>query len=130
MKKKILATFVLGVIVAFLFSIQVRAEEPIVTLNAKPMGDTLTDYEITITVYHKGKGYFHYLEGVILLLNEEVVNVWQYSRKDSPKDFPLTLKAKIKISPSGPSMVSAKAICSSEGESDRTSLQIIPGKSY
>ena len=116
--------------VVFLFATTLNANEPVVMLNAQPVGDQLTDYEITITVSHEGKGRSHYLENVILLLNEVPFKVWQYSQKDSPKDFPLILKEKIKISPSGPSMVVAKATCTSHGESDRASLQIIPGKSY
>jgi len=113
-----------------LFAITLSANEPVVMLNAQPVGDLSTDYEVTITVYHEGKGRSHYLEGVILLLNEVPIKVWQYSQKDSPKDFPLILKERIKISPSGPSMIAAKATCTSHGENDRTSLQIIPGKSY
>lgn len=114
----------------FLFAINLSANEPVVMLKAQPIGDQLTDYEVTITVYHEGKGRSHYLEKVVLLLNEVPFKVWQYSQKDSPKDFPLILKEKIKISPSGPSMVAAKATCTSDGESERTALQIIPGKSY
>ena len=114
----------------FLFAINLSANEPVVMLNAQPVGDQLTDYEITITVSHEGKGRSHYLESVILLLNEVPIKVWQYSKKESPKDFPLIFKEKIKISPSGPSMIAAKATCTSDGENDRTSLQIIPGKSY
>ena len=114
----------------FLFAATLSANEPVVMLNAEPIGDQLTDYEVTITVYHEGKGRSHYLDSVVLLLNEVPFKVWQYSQKDSPKDFPLILKETIKISPSGPSMIAAKAICTSDGESDRVSLQIIPGKSY
>ena len=114
----------------FSFAAILSANEPMVMLNAQPIGDQLTDYEITITVSHEGKGRSHYLESVILLLNEVPFKVWQYSEKENPKDFPLILKEKIKISPSGPSMVVAKAICTTDGESDRASLQIIPGKSY
>ena len=99
-------------------------------VNAQPIGDQLTDYEVTITVYHEGKSHSHYLASVVLLLNEVPIKVWEYSQKESPKDFPLILKEKIKISPSGPSMIVAKATCTSGGESDRASLQIIPGKSY
>jgi len=114
----------------FLFATTLSANEPVVMLNAQPVGGQLTDYEVTITVYHEGKSRSHYLENVILLLNEVPFKVWQYSQKDSPKDFPLILKERIKISLSGPSMVAAIATCTSDGESDRVSLQIIPGKSY
>jgi hypothetical protein len=114
----------------FLFAAPLSANEPVVMLNAQPVGDQLTDYEITITVNHEGKGRSHYLESVVLLLNEVPIKVWQYSKQESPKDFPLIFKETIKISPSGPSMVVAKATCTSDGESDRASLQIIPGKSY
>ena len=115
----------------FLFVATLSANEPVVTLNAEPIGDQLTDYEVTITIYHEGKkSRSHYLDSVVLLLNEVPFKVWQYSQKESPKDFPLILKEKIKISPSGPSMIAAKAICTSDGESDRVSLKIIPGKSY
>jgi len=114
----------------FLFAATLSANEPVVMLNAEPIGDQLTDYEVTITVYHEGKGRSHYLESVTLLVNEVPFKVWRYSKKESPKDFPLIFKEKIKISPSGPSMVAAKATCTSDGESDRASLQIIPGKSY
>ena len=117
-------------IAVFLFAATLSANEPVVMLNAQPVGDQLTDYEITLTVNHEGKGRSHYLESVVLLLNEVPIKVWQYSKKESPKDFPLIFKEKIKISPSGPSMVVAKATCTSDGESDRASLQIIPGKSY
>ena len=128
--EKIFSRVVFFVIAVFLFADPLNANEPVVMLNAQPIGDQLTDYEVTITVYHEGKGRSHYLENVILLLNEVPIKVWQYSQKERPKDFPLILKEKIKISPSGPSMVVAKATCTSHGESDRASLQIIPGKSY
>jgi hypothetical protein len=114
----------------FLFTAALSANEPVVMLNAQTIGDQLTEYEVTITVNHEGKGRSHYLENVTLLLNEVPIKVWNYSQKENPKDFPLILKEKIKISPSGPSMVTAKATCTSDGESDRASLQIIPGKSY
>jgi hypothetical protein len=128
--KKIFPKVIFFFMAVFLFAATLSANEPEVMLNAEPIGDQLTDYEVTITVYHEGKSRSHYLENVILLLNEVPFKVWQYSQKDSPKDFPLILKEKIKISPSGPSMVVAKATCTSDGESDRASLQIIPGKSY
>jgi hypothetical protein len=117
-------------ITVFLCAAPLRANEPMVMLEAQLIGDQLTDYEITITVNHEGKSRSHYLENVTLFVNEVPFKVWQYSQKENPKDFPLILKEKIKISPSGPSMVSARATCTSDGESDRTSLQIIPGKSY
>jgi hypothetical protein len=117
-------------IAVFLFAATLSANEPVVVLHAQPIGDQLTDYEVTITVYHEGESHSHYLESVILLLNEEPFKVWQYSQKESPKDFPLILKEKIKISSSGPSIVAAKATCTSDGESVRSSLLIIPGKSY
>jgi hypothetical protein len=128
--KKFFPRVVIFLTAAFLFAAPLKANEPVVALKAQPIGDQLTDYEVTVTVYHEGKGRSHYVESVTLSLNEVPVKVWQYSQKDHPKDFPLILKEKIKISPSGPSMVSAKAVCTSDGENDRTSLQIIPGKSY
>jgi hypothetical protein len=128
--EKLFSKVVFFFMAVFLFAINLSANEPVVMLNAQPVGDQLTDYEITITVSHEGKGRSHYLESVILLLNEVPIKVWQYSKKESPKDFPLIFKEKIKISPSGPSMIAAKATCTSDGESDRASLQIIPGKSY
>ena len=128
--KKNFSRVIVFFMAVFLFAAPLSANEPVVTLNAEPIGDQLTDYEITITVHHEGKGRSHYLESVVLLLNEVPIKVWKYSQKENPKDFPLILKEKIKISPSGPSMVAAKAICTSDGESDRGSLQIIPGKSY
>jgi len=128
--EKLFSKVVFFFMAVFLFAINLSANAPVVMLNAQPIGDQLTDYEVTITVYHEGKGRSHYLEGVILLLNEVPIKVWQYSQKESPKDFPLILKERIKISPSGPSMIAAKATCTSDGENDRTSLQIIPGKSY
>jgi hypothetical protein len=128
--KKFFPSVVFFFMAVFLFAAPLSANQPVVMLNAQPIGDQLTDYEVTITVYHEGKSRSHYLESVVLLFNEVPFKVWQYSQKESPKDFPLILKEKIKISPSGPSMVAAKATCTSDGESDRTSLQIIPGKSY
>ena len=104
-KEKFLAGFIFLVIAIFILSTNLRANEPVVMLNAQLIGDQLTD-------------------------NEVPVNVWQCAQKESPEDFPLILKETIKISPSGPSMVVAKANCTSHGESGRTSLQIIPGKSY
>jgi hypothetical protein len=114
----------------FLFAATLSANEPVVMLKAQPIGDQLTDYEVIITVSHESKGRSDYLEGVILLLNEVPIKVWQYSQKENPKDFPLILKERIKISPSGPSIIAAKATCTSHGESERVSLQIIPGKGY
>ncbi|HJX30579.1 MAG TPA: hypothetical protein VJ624_01875 [Thermodesulfobacteriota bacterium] len=128
--EKLFSKVVFFFMAVFLFAATLSANEPVVMLNAQPVGDQLTDYEITLTVNHEGKGRSHYLESVVLLLNEVPIKVWQYSKKESPKDFPLIFKEKIKISPSGPSMVVAKATCTSDGESDRASLQIIPGKSY
>ena len=131
MKTKIFSPQVIFFFVTvFLFAAALGANEPKVVLHAQPIGDQLTDYEVTITVYHEGRSHSHYLESVVLLLNEEQFKVWQYSQKESPKDFPLILKEKIKISASGPSVVAATATCTSDGESDRASLLIIPGKSY
>jgi hypothetical protein len=117
-------------IAVFFFVASLHANEPVVMLNAQPVGGQPTEYEVTITVFHEGNSRSHYLENVTLLLNEVPSKVWRYSQKESPKDFPLILKEKIKISPSGPSIISARAVCTSDGECDRTSLQVIPGKSY
>jgi len=128
MKAKKKSKTIFFFMVVFLFAATLSANEPVVKLNARPIGDQLTDYEVIVTVYHEVKGRSDYLEEVILLLNEVPIKVWQYSQKENPKDFPLILKERIKISPSGPSIIAAKATCTSHGESDRVSLQIIPGK--
>ena len=46
----------------FLFAVTLSANEPVVKLNARPIGDQLTDYEVIVTVYHEGKGRSDYLE--------------------------------------------------------------------
>ena len=129
-KQKFCVRVVFLLVLTFLFVTHLWANEPVVMINAKPIENQSTNYEIIITVYHDSKGRSHYIDRVVLLLNEEPVKVWQFSQKDSPKDFPFTLKESIKISAHGPSIVAVKANCRSHGESARVSLQIIPGKSY
>jgi len=96
MKQKFLNVNILTLFVFLLFSFSALANKTSVKIIAPEKAEKGTEITIKIEVKHTGNTKAHYTNWVMIKVNGEEFNKWEYSPKELPKKQSFTVEFKIK----------------------------------
>jgi len=89
------------------------ADKSAVSIEAPDQAAQGTEITVKIHVAHSANSFFHYTDGVKVIVNGNEAALWEYSASNRPEDAKFTKEIKLTIT--GPMEITAEANCNLHG---------------
>lgn len=122
MKKKLLITSAISLLLILMFSLNSSADETSVKIKAPEKVEKGTEATIKIEVTHDGNNFLHHTNWVWIKVNGTEYKKWEYGGFSKPDGETFTLEIKLKIDE--PTSIEAKGNCNMHGSEGSESVKI------